>query len=155
MWAHKGQRRQRRNSSRAPHGSRFFLRAHVHLYRATGGLLGHWLGRQRCLLLTTTGCKTGRSHTQPLSYYQLDGRVYVVASNWGSDHPPAWYLNLVAQPRVSVQLKRGRRDALASTVAPEERVRLWPWLVARNPIFARYQEASAREIPVVLLRPIP
>lgn len=145
--------RQRSDGSRAPRGSRLFPRAHVRLYRATGGLLGHWLGRQRCLLLTTTGRKTGRSYTQPLSYFQLDGRIYVVASNWGGDRPPAWYLNLGAQPRVSVQLKRARWDALASAVAPEERARLWPRLVARNPLFARYQEASAREIPVVLLRP--
>jgi len=149
--------RQRRNDngSRAPRGSRILLRTHVRLYRATGGILGHWLGRQRCLLLTTTGRKTGQSHTQPLSYFRLDGRVYVVASNWGSDHPPAWYLNLGAQPRVAVQLSRARWDALASSVTPEERARLWPRLVARNPLFARYQQASAREIPVVLLRPIP
>lgn len=149
--------RQRRNDngSRAPRGSRLFLRAHVRLYRATGGLLGHWLGRQRCLLLTTTGRKTGRSRTQPLSYFRLDGRVYVVASNWGGDLPPAWYLNLATQPRVAVQLKRARWDALAGAVTPEERARLWPRLVARNLLFARYQQASAREIPVVLLRPIP
>jgi F420H(2)-dependent quinone reductase len=146
-------KRQRRDGSRAPRGSRFFPRAHVRLYRATGGIIGHWLGRQRCLLLTTTGRKTGRSHTQPLSYYQLDGRIYVVASNWGSDHPPAWYLNLSAQTRVSVQLKRERWEALAGSVPPEEHARLWPRLVARNPIFARYQEASAREIPVVVLWP--
>lgn len=144
---------ERLSGSRAPRGSRLFLRAHVRLYRATGGLIGHWLGRQHCLLLTTTGRKTGRSHTQPLSYFRLDGRIYVVASNWGGDHPPAWYLNLGAQPRVAVQLRRAQWDALASSVAPEDRARLWPRLVARNPTFARYQEASAREIPVVLLRP--
>ncbi len=146
--------RQRRNGSHAPRGSRLFLRTHVWLYHATGGLLGHWLGRQRCLLLTTTGRKTGRSHTQPLSYYQLDDRIYVVASNWGSDRPPAWYLNLGAQPRVSVQLKRARWDALASNVTPAERARLWPRLVARNPLFARYQEISTRAIPVLQLQPV-
>lgn len=147
--------RQRRDGSRAPRGSRLFLRAHIRLYRATGGILGHWLGRQRCLLLSTTGRKTGRSYTQPLSYFRLDGRIYVVASNWGSDHAPAWYLNLSAQPRVAVQLKRAQWEALASSVTQEERARLWPRLVKRNPLFACYQEASAREIPVVVLQPLP
>jgi F420H(2)-dependent quinone reductase len=137
---------------RTPGWSRLFLPVHRWLYRRTGGLLGHRLGPQRTLLLTTTGRKTGQPRTLPLAYFREGGDLFVVASNWGSDRQPAWYLNALANPHVRVQLKRDIFDAVARTATAEERARLWPRLVARSPNFARYQELAAREIPIVLLR---
>lgn len=137
---------------RTPGWSRLFLPVHRWLYRRTGGLLGHRLGPQRTLLLTTTGRKTGQPRTLPLAYFREDGELFVVASNWGGDRPPAWYLNVLADPGVRVQLKRDVFDAVAQTATAAERARLWPRLVARSPNFARYQELAAREIALVLLR---
>jgi deazaflavin-dependent oxidoreductase (nitroreductase family) len=141
--------------SRTPRWARWFVPAHVWLYRATGGWLGHRLGRQRTLLLTTTGRRTGLPRTQPVTYFTLEGQTVLVASNWGNDRPPAWYLNCVAQPRVRVRLRRAAFDAITRTATADERARLWPPLVAGNPQYARYQAAVPSTIPVVLVRPAP
>jgi hypothetical protein len=41
---------------------------------------------------------------------------------------------------------------IASRATPEEHARLWPWLMERNPSYARYEGRTEREIPVVILR---
>ena len=141
--------------NRTPGWAQLFLPIHRWLYQHTGGVLGHRLGPQRTLLLTTTGRRSGRPRTLPLQYFRgPSGQLFAVGSNWGNDRPPAWYLNLLAEPRVQVQLGRQRFAALATSASREERARLWPWLVARAPVFARYQQLAAREIPLVLLRPL-
>jgi deazaflavin-dependent oxidoreductase (nitroreductase family) len=137
---------------RTPRWARLFLPAHRWLYQRTGGLLGHRLGPQRTLLLTTIGRKTGRPRTLPITYFRHpSGRLFIVASNWGGDRPPAWYLNILAAPQVGVQLKRETFVATARTADAGERATLWPWLVARSPNFGRYQAVASREIPIVLL----
>lgn len=143
------------SADRTPGWSRYFLPVHRWLYRRTGGLLGHRLGPQRTLLLTTTGRRSGQRRTQPLAYFREDGLTFVVASNWGNDRPPAWYLNVLANPQVNVQIAREVFDAMATVATAEQRSHLWPLLVARSPNFARYQQVAAREIPLVLLRPRP
>ena len=138
-----------------PWWARAFWKAHTAVYRASGGLLGHSLIVQHTLLLTTTGRKTGQPRTRAITYFtfpDLDGALALVASNWGTDAPPAWYLNLLAQPRAQVQLKRQRFTVTASVATAEERARLWPQVVAANRQYARYQAGITREIPIVLLR---
>ncbi|HEV7126902.1 MAG TPA: nitroreductase/quinone reductase family protein [Ktedonobacterales bacterium] len=127
---------------------------HIAFYRLTGGLLGGNLGLARCLLLTTTGRKSGQRHTVPLAYFEIEGERCVVASNWGGEYHAAWYLNLLTNPRVEIQLGRRRQVATAVVAGPAERARLWPRLVAQMPVYARYQAGIGREIPVVLLKPI-
>ena len=135
------------------HGGRVcFSSVHRWLYQRTGGRIGHSLVLQRTLLLTTTGRKTGLLRTQPLTYFRHpSGKLFVVASNWSSDNPPAWYLNILSNAHVQVQLKRETFAATARPADPTERATLWPWLVARAPIFGRYQAAVSREIPLILL----
>jgi deazaflavin-dependent oxidoreductase (nitroreductase family) len=86
------------------------LSAHVRLYQETNGRDGPVVvenGRkQDALLLTTTGRRSGEPRTAAL-YYGRDGDSWlVVASLAGYDHPPQWYLNLCAEPRVEVQVGR-------------------------------------------------
>jgi F420H(2)-dependent quinone reductase len=140
------------SARRRPVWAKPFSAAHIALYRATGGVIGYWLGTQRALLLTTTGRKSGQPRTQPLTYYTLEGALALVASNWGSDAPPDWYLNLVAQPSAHVQLRRETFRVTAAVATSDERARLWPEVVARLPIYAYYQAQIPREIPIVLLR---
>lgn len=139
----------------APWWARAFWTAHTALYRASDGRIGHSLIVQRTLLLTTTGRKTGEPRTRAITYFDfpdLNGALALVASNWGSDAPPAWYLNLLTQPRAEVQLKRQRFTVVATVATTEERARLWPQVVAANGQYARYQAGTTREIPIVLLR---
>jgi deazaflavin-dependent oxidoreductase (nitroreductase family) len=128
-----------------------FGQEHVDRYRASDGAEGHdWQGT-KTLLLTTTGRKSGESHTTPLIYGQDDGSFVIVASKGGSDDPPAWYLNLTENPQVEVQVKADRFKARARTASAEEKPELWRRMVAEWPSYDEYQERTDREIPVVVL----
>jgi deazaflavin-dependent oxidoreductase (nitroreductase family) len=125
---------------------------HVDRYRATDGEEGHdWENGSSTLLLTTTGRKSGEERTHPLIYGR-DGDAYlVVASKGGADVPPAWYLNLEADPNVEVQVRGDRFKARARTAAPEERARLWPVMTKEWPAYDDYQTKTDRQIPIVVL----
>lgn len=75
----------------------------------------------------------------------------VAASNLGSDRHPDWYLNLVAEPRVTVQVKSDRFQAAGSVVSGHERDRLWDVMTGIWPDYADYQRRTERRIPVVVL----
>ena len=106
------------------------------------------------LLITTTGRRSGLARTNPLVYVR-DGDCYaVVGSNWGQTHPPAWALNLLADPAAVVTLRGGRRPVRARLVEGEERERLWRRLVETWPAYETYvSRAGGREIPVFRLEP--
>jgi deazaflavin-dependent oxidoreductase (nitroreductase family) len=91
---------------------RWLLRVPPLLYRT--GLAGR-LGR-RLLLLTTTGRRTGRRRTVGLNYV-IDGRTVYVFSGFGRTD---WYVNLLADPRVEVQIGRERWAGLARAVEDAE-----------------------------------
>jgi deazaflavin-dependent oxidoreductase (nitroreductase family) len=124
---------------------------HVERYRATDGAEGHeWQGTQT-LLLTTTGRKSGEPRTTPLIYAPEGDSFVVVASQGGSDEPPAWYLNLSDDPAVEVQVKAERFKARARTASSEEKPALWEKMVSEWPAYDEYQRKTNREIPVVVL----
>jgi deazaflavin-dependent oxidoreductase (nitroreductase family) len=75
----------------------------------------------------------------------------VVASRGGSDKHPVWYLNLEAQPNVDVQVNGDRFKARARTATPEEKPELWQIMVGHWPEYDRYQRATRRQIPVIVL----
>lgn len=128
-----------------------FGQEHIDRYVATGGEDGHdWQGT-RTLLLTTTGRRSGEPRVAPLIYAPAGDALAVVASKGGSDAPPAWYVNLTADPEVEVQVKDERFRATARTATPEEKAELWPAMVAEWPAYDEYQAKTDREIPIVLL----
>ncbi|HET9919173.1 MAG TPA: nitroreductase family deazaflavin-dependent oxidoreductase [Ktedonobacteraceae bacterium] len=129
----------------------WFLRAMVGLYRRTGGRIGGRVGSTPILLLTTTGRKSGVSHTVPLGYFDRGDVRFVVASNSGAPRHPAWYFNLTAHPEVRVEIGRDAYAATVTTATGEERAQLWNFLMETAPLYRRYQR-TAREIPVVMLR---
>jgi deazaflavin-dependent oxidoreductase (nitroreductase family) len=125
--------------------------ANTLVYRMSGGRVGGRMGRAPILLLTVRGRKTGKPQTVPL-LYQQDGTTYaIVASKGGFPKHPIWYLNLQANPDVTVEVGRQKLALKARTASDEERERLWPGLVAMYPDYANYQSWSDRKIPVVLL----
>ena len=65
--------------------------------------------------------------------------------------PPAWYLNLVDDPEVHVQVKGDRFAAHARTATAEEKPELWKTMTAIWPDYDQYQQRTEREIPVVIL----
>ena len=128
-----------------------FGKEHVRRYLETDGEEGHdWRGTST-LILTTTGRRSGERRPTPLIYGVRGDDYLVVASKGGSDAPPAWYLNLEADPDVEVQVKGDRFKARARVATPEEKPEAWRTMVAEWPAYDRYQEKTEREIPVVVL----
>jgi deazaflavin-dependent oxidoreductase (nitroreductase family) len=128
-----------------------FGQEHVDRYRATDGAEGHeWQGTQT-LLLTTTGRKSGEERTTPLIYAPYGDAYTIVASKGGTDEPPAWYLNLSANPEVEVQVLGDRFKARARTANPEEKAETWPTMVSEWPAYDEYQARTERQIPIVIL----
>ena len=129
------------------------LNLHQLIYERSGGLIGHRLGHVKMLLLRTRGRKSGERRTAALLYLQDGGRYVVVGSQGGSDTPPAWVLNLEADPEVEVQVGTRAFAARARVASPAERRRLWPRFTSLWPDYQRYQSQTNHTIPLVILEP--
>jgi deazaflavin-dependent oxidoreductase (nitroreductase family) len=128
-----------------------FGQDHVDRYVDTDGEEGHeWQGTTT-LILTTTGRRSREERSTPLIYQRHGDDYLVVASKGGSPEPPAWYLNLQANPEVRVQVKGDRFAARARTATPDEKPELWQAMTAVWPAYDEYQTKTDREIPVVVL----
>jgi deazaflavin-dependent oxidoreductase (nitroreductase family) len=125
------------------------------LYLRTGGAIGASIFGVTMLLLTTVGRRSGRERVIPLLYIEDGERLVIVGSNAGDTRDPAWWLNLKAQPRARVQVRRERFDVIARPADPAERARLWPRLVAAYRYYERYTARAQREIPVIVLERAP
>ena len=132
----------------------FFVPMHQLLFRLSGGRLLGRLEGQGVLILVTTGRKSGKRRSVPLLYFQFEepGDLIIVASNYGQDHHPAWYLNIAVDPNVFVETKGGRFSAEARITQGEERSALYDKVVAANSRFGTYRASADRQIPVVALR---
>jgi len=132
---------------------------HRAVLRGSGGRIGWFVPgfRMPVVELTTTGRKTGQPRTTMLtSPYQEGSTVVLVASAGGNDSHPAWYLNILSNPDVTVAMGgKPAQNMKAEPASPEERARLWPVVTRDHPNYAGYQRKSRREIPLVLLRPPP
>jgi deazaflavin-dependent oxidoreductase (nitroreductase family) len=126
-------------------------RAHVLVYRVSRGRLLGRIADMPVVLLTTTGRRSGRERTVALTALRDGSTLVLVGSFGGSDLPPAWLLNLRADPRATVRLGAVRRRVVAQEASDPEHARLWPVVVRTHEGYARYQERTARRIPIVLL----
>jgi deazaflavin-dependent oxidoreductase (nitroreductase family) len=129
-----------------------FGQEHVDRYRATDGGEGYsWQKGTTILLLTTRGRKTGAERTTPLIFERNDDDYLIVASRGGTDAPPAWYVNLQADPEVQVQVRGDVFKARARDATPQEKPELWRKMAAVWPDYDEYQKRTERDIPVVIL----
>jgi deazaflavin-dependent oxidoreductase (nitroreductase family) len=88
-----------------------------------------------------------------MSFFEDGPDFVVIASNYGSDQHPTWYRNMRARPLVGVQIEENLRQMVASTASSSERAQLRVRLATEDKQYGRYQRNTAREIPIVLLRP--
>jgi deazaflavin-dependent oxidoreductase (nitroreductase family) len=124
---------------------------HTQRYKETDGEVGHeWEGTQT-LLLTTVGRKSGEPRELPLIYGRSGDDYLIVASKGGADEPPAWYLNLKANPEVEVQVMGDRFKARAREATPDEKPEMWKTMVAEWPAYDSYQTKTERQIPIIVL----
>jgi deazaflavin-dependent oxidoreductase (nitroreductase family) len=128
--------------------------ANVWAYRLTGGWLGSRFryGAPVCLV-TVVGRKTGQPRTIPLLYLQRGEDILLVASKGGMSHHPVWYLNMMANPRVEVEIGRQKQTMVVRRATDDEKKQLWPELVKMYPDYDDYQARTTRNIPVLILSP--
>ncbi len=124
-------------------------------FRANEGKVGGAFAGAAMVLLTMKGAKSGEERTIPLVYSRDGDNVVIIASMGGAPKHPAWFLNLKANPEVTVEV--GTEKFRARAVVPEgaERDRLFNQQAAIMPNFAEYQQKTTRVIPAVVLERIP
>ena len=135
--------------------SEAFFKLHPWLYRKSGGRILGKIGPSPILLLNTRGRRTGQPRTNGLIYLDR-GDHWAVAASWaGEPKHPVWYLNLMAKPEVTIQVRNRVVDVRARSLEGQEREQVWREICEQNPDFAVYKERTkgVREIPVVLLEP--
>jgi deazaflavin-dependent oxidoreductase (nitroreductase family) len=121
-------------------------------FRANHGRVGGYFDGARLILLTTTGARTGAEHTVPLGYLPDHGeRIIVVGSAGGSPRHPAWFHNLMANPRATVEDGLFSYEAEATVLTGAERDELFARAVEADRGWADYETRSSRTLPVVAL----
>ena len=121
---------EQKRSPRLP--PRWFIRTawlfHKAVYRFTGHRRGLWLpgpNKWGTFTLTTVGRRSGKSRMVILGYYEDGPNMVTMAMNGWGKAEPAWWLNLQAQPDVTVETKTGTRDMRGRAAVGAERDRLW------------------------------
>ncbi|QRY54763.1 nitroreductase family deazaflavin-dependent oxidoreductase [Mycolicibacterium septicum] len=107
------------------------------------------------LVLTTVGRRSGEERSTPVAWFPGGGDTWlVVASAAGAPKNPAWYYNIAAHPdRVQVELAGRKVAVTAAQLHGAERDAAWRKIVSAVPRFAKYEEQTDREIPVIRLTP--
>jgi deazaflavin-dependent oxidoreductase (nitroreductase family) len=127
------------------------------LLKLTGGRAGTFPQAQ-VVLLTVTGRRTGRPRTAPLLYFTEGDDVILIASSYGRERHPAWYLNALAHPEVGLRQGAAAGRYRAQDVTDErERRRLYDRAHGVFSGYAGYEEraaATGRTIPVLRLSPL-
>ena len=132
---------------------RWGTRLHAAIYRLTRGRVLGRVGGQPVLLLETVGRRTGQPRTTPVQYLADGDTFVVVASNAGAARPPAWYLNLRANPHARIRVGARSIDVRAQEATAQERAELWQRLTAANRYLERAARKAGRDLPLMALVP--
>lgn len=126
-------------------------------FRERGGFLGGPFEGAPILLLHHQDRATGKPYVAPLFYLRdpdEDDVVYVFAARGGDREDPAWFHNLMAAGRATIEIGAQTSGVSAVEVLGERRDGLYREQARRFPAFAEYERrvAGVRKIPVVALR---
>jgi F420H(2)-dependent quinone reductase len=132
---------------------RWVTRLHAWAYRRSGGRFLGRMGGQPVLLLQTTGRRSGQPRTTPVQYLADDDTFVVVASNGGAGRPPAWYLNLRANPHARIEVGARSIVVQAQEATGPGRAELWQRLTAANRYLERAARKAGRDLPLMALVP--
>ena len=133
---------------------RDFNQRNIDEFRANGGKVGGQFEDFPLLLLTSTGARSGQQRINPVAYFDIDGKIYVVGSSAGRDRDPAWCFNLRARPAVTIEIgSDAPRAVIARELPPVERDRVYRAVVERAPGFGEYERRTERVIPIFELAP--
>jgi deazaflavin-dependent oxidoreductase (nitroreductase family) len=128
-----------------------WVAGHIGRYVESDGKRGHRWSGVHTLLLSTRGRKSRKLRRTALIYGRDGDRYMVVGSAGGAKRHPSWYLNLVEDPDVQVQVGAEKFRARAVPATGEEKARLWQVMASMWPDYDRYQAGTERDIPLVIL----
>ena len=131
-----------------------FMAFNIWLIHISNGRLGTHMGGQTVLVLSTTGRKSGQVRAVPISYFRDGGRYFIVASNWAQKKNAAWYFNLKANPRATLEVDGETIPVLAYEAEGEEYTRLWNSATAKYPMYENYQKSVERRIPILVFESV-
>jgi deazaflavin-dependent oxidoreductase (nitroreductase family) len=120
-------------------------------FRENGGQVGGMFAGAPLALVHHVGARSGVERIAPLVYFGEDDRIFVFASKGGADENPAWYHNLIANPRTTVEVGTETVEVVARVLTGSERDEYYAKQSAVQPQFADYQAKTTRSIPVVEL----
>ena len=120
-------------------------------FRARGGKVGGQFEGAPLLILHTTGARSGKERVTPLVYQPVGDALAIFASKGGAPTSPDWYHNLVANPKVTVEVGTETLERTARVADGDERERIWTAQKQLMPGFAEYEANTTRQIPVVIL----
>lgn len=121
------------------------------LIKASGGKVQ--VGGGPRVNITTIGRKSGEPRTATLLYFTEGDDVVLIASSFGRDGHPAWYLNLKSDPTATLSWRGGSGEFTAREVDGDERDRLFDLATKMYAGYARYATLTDRKIPVIVLSP--
>ncbi len=125
--------------------------AQVFMYRR--GLVRK-VGKMQQVLLTTVGRKSGKPRTVQLGAVREGDGWVVIGSASGADAHPQWWLNMVANPAVTVQVNNDVLKARMQEITnPADYDRVWNTVVGTMKRYASYTKKTSRKIPLGWLRP--
>jgi deazaflavin-dependent oxidoreductase (nitroreductase family) len=126
-----------------------FNESTIEEFRRNGGKVGGQFEGFPLLLLTSMGARSGAQRVNPIAYFDIDDKVYVVGSSAGRDRDPGWVHNIRANPTVSVEIGADPpRAATAHELPRDDRDRIYEVVKQRAPGFADYEANTDRIIPV-------
>jgi deazaflavin-dependent oxidoreductase (nitroreductase family) len=127
---------------------------HRSIVRVSGGRIGTSAFGMPVITLHTVGRTTGHAHSTMLTVPVMDSdRIVLVASKGGDDRDPDWFRNLMAHPDAELTMGDKRRLVRARLATEEERVELWPRVIATYKAYGSYRNRTKREIPLVICEP--
>jgi deazaflavin-dependent oxidoreductase (nitroreductase family) len=124
---------------------------HVRVYQETNGEQGYLWNGAPILLLTTKGRLSGEPRTIAIIFSRWGDSYVIMGSKGGSPTHPKWYLNILEDPQVKVQVKGDVFDAKARTAQSPEREKIWAEALKTWPRYEEYQSRTERQIPVVVI----
>jgi len=115
-----------------------------------------WLAGLPVAWLTTTGAKSGVERTSPVLAIPCgDGRLIVIASNYGQTKNPSWYHNLCKNPHTRILFDGSEQAMTARVLEGDERAQWYERGIEIYPGWVQYRERAPREIPVIELSAAP
>jgi deazaflavin-dependent oxidoreductase (nitroreductase family) len=125
------------------------------VFRLTRGraTFSSWLAGLPVAWLTTTGAKSGAERTSPVLAIPCgDGRLIVIASNYGQRSNPSWYHNLCANPHVRILFEGEEQEMVARELEGDDRAHWYERGIDIYPGWVQYRKRAPRTIPVIELR---